>query len=140
MFLLGIIFTMRLQPIFIVRILILITLLYSYMIYRTIGSFWFRYILLIVILRGVLVVFTYIVVLIPNESFEVYNLIILFSFIVLVIVEFIDNYILDYGIIRINVWVTYLGIITLFITGFLLIVILLVVSLSYINDGALRIK
>jgi len=69
-----------LQPVFIVRRLIVITLFYSFFIYKIIGSYWFRYLLLLVILRGVLVIFTYIVSLIPNESFEIYRIMFVFVF------------------------------------------------------------
>lgn len=140
MFLLGILFVIRLQPVFIIRILVIITFLYSYIIYKYCGTFWFGYMLLIVILRGVLVVFIYIVTIIPNESFEIYNLVVLFFFIVLFIVRFVNLYEVDFRIITVNLWSNYIGIMTLFLVGFLLRVILLVVSLSYINDGAFRIK
>lgn len=132
-------FVIRLQPVFIVRVLILISLLYSYMIYNVLGTYWFRYVLLMVILRGVLVVFTYIVTIIPNESFEIYNLVVVFFLIVLFLVELLGSYELDYSLITANLWVSYLGIMTLFLVGFLLIIMLLVVSLRYVSSGAFRI-
>lgn len=91
-------------------------------------------------LRGVLVVFTYIVALAPNESFEVYGLIILFFIILIFIMRILVNYEIDFSIISVNLWINYLGIISLFLVGFLLGVILLVVSLRYIGDGAFRVK
>lgn len=140
MFLLGIMFVMRLQPVFIVRVLIVITFFYSLIIYNSMGTFWFRYILLIVMLRGVLVVFTYIVTIVPNESFEIYNLVIVFFFIILLIVECMDLFNLDFRVVTVNLWGNYIGMIVLFLVGFLLRVMLLVVSLRYINDGAFRVK
>lgn len=138
-FLLGIFFVIRIQPIFIVRILIFITLLYSYSIYIVIGTYWFRYILIIVILRGVLVVFIYIVSLIPNEKFEIYNLLMLFLFIMVMIIKFDFHFVIDIRLITVNLWVTYLGIFNLFLVRFLLRVILLVIILRYISDGSFRV-
>lgn len=81
-------FIIRIQPIFIVRRLILIVLIYSYIVYIVIGGYWFRYALVIVMLRGVLVVFTYIVSLVPNERFENYNLIYLVRIILVLVGRF----------------------------------------------------
>lgn len=139
-FLLGVMFIIRMQPVFIVRMLILITFVYSYIIYRVLGTFWFRYVLLIVILRGVLVVFTYMVTLIPNESFEIYSLILLFIIMVIFIVEYMKLYWIDIGLISVNLWITYFGLLRIFLVGFLLVIILLVVSLRYIGDGAFRVR
>lgn len=99
--------------------------------YENIGGYWFRYILLIVMLRGVLVVFTYIVRLIPNERFEIYGIIILFFIIIRILIEFFCKYKYDMSIIRINFWNSYIGFINLFIIVFLLIIMLLVVIIRY---------
>lgn len=136
---LRVFFVIRFQPLFIVRRLILIRLFYSFIIYKIVGTFWFRYILLIVILRGVLVVFTYIARLIPNESFEVYRLIIFFSIVVIILVGFDFFYFKDIRIIRINLWVTFLRILNLILISFLLVIILLVVYVRYIEEGAFRV-
>lgn len=133
-------FVLRFQPVFIVIILIIITFLYSYIIYKVIGTFWFRYILLIVMLTGVLVVFTYIVTLIPNETFEVYGLVFLFILVGLFIVVWINYYNDSLELVSIGLWSTYLSFFRLFLVRFLLGVILMVVSLRYINDGAFKIK
>lgn len=138
-FLLGVFFVIRFQPLFIVRRLILIRLLYSFLIYKVIGTFWFRYILLIVMIRGVLVVFTYIVRLIPNESFEIYGLIIFFSFILIILVGLDFFFFKDIRIIRINLWMTFLSILNLILISFLLVIILLVVYITYIEEGAFRV-
>lgn len=92
-----------------------------------------------VMLRGVLVVFTYMVTLIPNESFEVNGLMILFVVIILFIIRYIIIYNVDFSLVTVNLWITFFSILSLFLVGFLLVIILLVVSLRYINDGAFRI-
>lgn len=136
---LGILFVRRIQPIIIVRSLIIIILLYSLYIYNWIRGYWFRYALIIVILRGVLVVFTYIVRLIPNERFERYNLIYIFIFIVMIIGRYILYYSYNMCFISLGIWRTYIRIFVLFMVGFLLRIILIVVWLSYMNNGALRV-
>lgn len=119
--------------------LIVITLVYSYVIYMVVGTYWFRYLLMIVILTGVLVVFTYIVSLIPNEKFEVYNLLILFLFILFIMIWCNYGFVFDIRLITVNLWVTYLGVFNLFLVGFLFRIILLVVLLRCIDNGSFRI-
>lgn len=138
-FFIGILFVLSFQPVFIVRMLIFITFLYSYMIYIKLGTFWFRYVLLMVMIRGVLVIFTYIVSLVPNESFEIYGLVILFFLIRVFIITLSNFYnIENFEYITINLWITYIRFLRLFLVGFLLGIILLVVILGHINNGALR--
>lgn len=134
----GIIFVRRIQPIMIIRRLIIIILIYSYIIYIILGGYWFCYVLILVILRGVLVLFTYIVRLIPNESFENYNLIYIFILIIIIgIFLYFYKYRIDY--IRLFLWKSYFGIFNLFIVRFLLGIILIVVWLRYLGYGAVRI-
>lgn len=141
MILIGLIFIRRIQPIFIVRSLILIVLLYSYIIYIIIGSYWFRYALVIVILRGVLVVFTYIVRLIPNERFENYNLLYIIGIIIFLIGRFyVWIYDIKMGVISLNLWRRFFGFFNIFIVVVLLGIILVVVWLRYMGFGALRVE
>lgn len=137
---LGIFFVGRIQPIFIIRRLIFIVLLYSYLIYMIMGRYWVGYILVIVILRGVLVVFTYIVRLIPNERFERFNLLgIIFILFIIVGRYYVWIYELKFGIISLFLWESYLGVFNIFIIRFLLMIMLVVVWLRYIGRGALRV-
>lgn len=110
------------------------------MIYIIIGGYWFRYALIIVILRGVLVVFTYIVRLIPNESFENYNLVYLVSFILFMVGGFyVWLYECKYGVVSLSLWRSFFRIFNIFIVGLLLRIMLVVVWLRYIGCGALRV-
>lgn len=128
------------QPIFIVRRLILIVLIYSYITYIIIGGYWFSYALILVILRGVLVVFTYIVRLIPNENFENYNLLYIVGIIILLIGGFyIWIYDLKFGLVSLNLWNRFFGIFNIFIVRLLLAIMLVVVWFRYMGYGALRI-
>lgn len=140
MFIISIFFIRSLQPIFIICSLIIIALIYSYIIYNIIGDYWFRYIMIIVILSGVLVVFTYIISLIPNERFERYNLVVVVLFIIIFIGMYINKYVLSIRYICLDLWLSYVRIFNIFIVGFLLRVMLIVVWLRRVGSGAVRIR
>lgn len=104
------------------------------------NGYWFRYVLVLVILRGVLVVFTYIVRLIPNERFERFNLLRIIVLLFMIMGRYyIWIYELKFGFISLTLWITFFGIFNIFMIGFLLIIILMVVWLRYIGRGAIRI-
>lgn len=124
---------------FIVGILILITLIYSFFLFIFIGVYWFRYALVIVMLRGVLVVFTYIVRLFPNERFEIYSIIYIILFMFLF---FRRGYIVyggDCRIVSINLWVRYVSMFNLFLVVFLLRIMLIVIWVRELSEGAVRV-
>lgn len=102
-------------------------------------GYWFRYALVMVILRGVLVLFTYIVRLIPNEEFENYNLLLIFLviFIVLGVGKFF--YFEEIYYLCIVLWESYVRLYNLFIIRFLFRIILLVVWFRCIVEGAIRV-
>lgn len=135
---LGVFLVRRLQPIIIISIIIIIVLIYSYFVYISIMSYWFSYILVIIILRGVLVVFTYIISLIPNEMFENYN--IMYIYILFIISVLSYDYILKEinELVSLMVWVSLYGILNIFIISFLFIIILIIVWFRYYNEGAIR--
>nr|YP_009107079.1 NADH dehydrogenase subunit 6 [Oxytate striatipes]AIT96926.1 NADH dehydrogenase subunit 6 [Oxytate striatipes] len=139
MFLMGVFFVISFQPLFMVSSLILITLMYSYLIYKITGTFWFSYILLMVMMSGVLVVFTYMVSLIPNESFEIYSLMFFFSFLMMMLLNFNFFFLSDMSFISMNLWMTELSYMNLFLVSFLLVIMLLVVYMSYMEEGAFRV-
>lgn len=137
---LVIFFIRRVQPIVIVRRLIFITLVYSYYVYMVMGGYWFRYALMLVMLRGVLVLFSYIVRLSPNERFESYNLVMLFFVLIFLIVKGWIYYGNDIGYISLLLWSSYVSIYTIFIIVFLFRVILIVVWLRWKFEGAVRLR
>jgi hypothetical protein len=136
----GVFLVRRLQPIIIITIIIIIVLMYSYFVYISIIGYWFSYILVIVILRGVLVIFTYIIRLIPNELFENYNIIYIYIFLIMRIIsyEYILNEINE--LISLIIWISWYGILNIFIVSFLFIAILIIVWLRYRNEGAIRVS
>lgn len=136
----GIFFVRRVQPIFIIRCLIIIVLCYSYVVYNVLGGYWFSYALVIVILRGVLVLFTYLVRLVPNERFENYNLLYIFTILTIIMRGLFFYLFNDMDYVSLNIWSSYFRIFNLFIVRFLLRIILIVVWLRYMNEGALRVS
>lgn len=140
LFILMVLFVRMTQPVFIIGIIILIILLYSYVLYDVMNSYWFSYILIIVILRGVLVVFTYIITLIPNERFENFYFIFLFFLIIIFISGWNEGYSYNINYLCLHLWLSYVRFINLFIVRFLLGIILIVVWLGYINEGAIRVN
>nr|YP_009058783.1 NADH dehydrogenase subunit 6 [Plexippus paykulli]AIM52649.1 NADH dehydrogenase subunit 6 [Plexippus paykulli] len=136
---LGIFFVSSVQPMFMISSLILIVLMYSYIVYIMIGGYWFSYALMMVMLSGVLVVFTYMVSLIPNESFESYNLMYMMGMLLLLMGGY---YILMYdfkgGMLSLSLWMTLVSVFNMFMVSFLLSIMLVVVWLSYMEYGALR--
>lgn len=137
---LGVFLIRSLQPIIIITIIIIIVLIYSYFVYISMIGYWFSYILVMVILSGVLVVFTYIVSLIPNELFENYNIIYMYILFIGGVVSY--EYILKEinELISLITWVSLYGIFNIFIVSFLFIVILVVVWLRNYNEGAIRVE
>lgn len=101
-------------------------------------GYWFSYALVIVILRGIIVVFTYIVRLTPNERFERYRLIILFIVIFFITIgwDYVINNSITY--LCLTLWLWYVRFYNLFIVRFLLRIMLIVVWFRYINEGAVR--
>lgn len=135
----GIFVVTRLQPIIMITIIIIIVLIYSYFVYISIAGYWFSYILVMVILRGVLVVFTYIASLIPNELFENYNILYMYIFFIGRILYY--DYVLKriHELVSLIIWMSWYGILNIFIVSFLFIIILIVVWLRYSNEGAIRV-
>nr|YP_010154939.1 NADH dehydrogenase subunit 6 [Phanuelus gladstone]QQX28282.1 NADH dehydrogenase subunit 6 [Phanuelus gladstone] len=138
--LMSMLFVSGIQPMLMISMLIMIVLLYSYMIYVMMSGYWFGYVLMMVMLSGVLVLFTYMVSLIPNESFENYNLMYLMGLLFMMIGSYyywmMD---LKHSFMSIMLWSSFMSLFNLFMISFLLMIMLLVVWLSFIGCGAIRV-
>lgn len=138
---LGVIFVLSIQPIIIISRLIMVVLIYSFYLYWNLREFWFRYIIVLVLMRGVLVVFTYIIRVLPNERFEVSRLVILIlGFVLIYKGEVYDEFIQNMRIGRIKIWSGISLIVRLFLIIYLLFIIVIVVWLRIIERGAIRIS
>lgn len=84
-------------------------------------------------------VFTYLVRLFPNERFELYGLIYVMIFIMIFLRIGIEIYGCDFRFIRVNLWVSYVRFFNLFLVNFLLRVMLMVVWVRSMNEGAVKV-
>lgn len=135
---LGIVFVMRIQPLVIIGILIRLVIFYSLDIYLFSLRFWFGYILILILLSGVLVIFTYIIRLIPNENFEYLGFIIIFRvFLFLFLDEGYTN-IDEQRIMGSLLWGGIIGGYIIFLGVFLFRIIVIVIFLRNPLVGALR--
>lgn len=135
---LGILFVGRYQPIIIIFRIILLTLFLAYYVYISVGRFWYRYIILLVMLRGVLILFTYIVRLLPNERFEILSL----AYIRLVCLRVgIFNILrfINFNYDGMKIWWGLIWFLNIFIFIFLLIIIIIVVWLTLLEKVPIRI-
>lgn len=136
---LALIFIVRNQPIFMIGILMILVLTYSLIIYREVRRFWFGYLLLLILLRGVLVVFSYVVSLIPNERFEFFSLItFLLIFLYLFVQEYIFSIKIDDSLICLLLWEGLILGYIIYLVTFLLTLIIIVIFVSLPQIGALR--
>lgn len=136
---LGIIFIIRNQPIFIIGVLIIIVVILSLFSYFEINRFWFGYILILTLLRGVLVIFSYVVRLIPNEKFEFLRLVFLvLGFIYLFIEDYLIFIKVDNSFICLLLWEGMLLGYMVYLVIFLLRVIIITIFVRYPQFGALR--
>lgn len=119
---------------------LVILLLYVFVfIYKNLLRFWVGFLLSIVILRGILVIFSYMLRLIPNIFFE--NSRIVFPLVFLIIAgyflpgEFIN---LDARGFTSKIWMTEFNLLTFYLVFFLLLLIVIVLFLRIMDKGSLR--
>nr|QNV12052.1 NADH dehydrogenase subunit 6 [Linyphia triangularis] len=137
---LGLIFILSNQPMLMIGILMMLVCVYSLFIYYSVSSFWFGYILILVLLSGVLVIFSYVVSLIPNESFEVLSLMLLLvSFIYLFFLDFFYAMVEDLSFSSLLIWESLLSGYLMYLVMFLLGIMVMVVYVSTPFAGALRV-
>lgn len=139
MIILGVVFILGIQPLLIIISLIGVVLYYSLILYYETGRYWFGYILILVILSGVLVIFTYVIRLFPDEKFELNNLVLILIFFV-----YLFAYItylgigFDSSVMSLKLWEGVIGLFTLYLASFLLGIIVIVIWLRWFKEGALR--
>lgn len=136
--LLGFLFIIRIQPLVIIGILLGVVIFYALRIYYYSLSFWFGYILILIILSGVLVIFTYVVRLIPNERFEYLRFITMFGILFFIFTDRRFIAMSNQRIIRVLLWEGIISGYLIFLAIFLLRIIIIVIFLRNPEVGALR--
>nr|YP_010316558.1 NADH dehydrogenase subunit 6 [Leucauge wulingensis]ULD67701.1 NADH dehydrogenase subunit 6 [Leucauge wulingensis] len=135
---LGIMFLLGAQPILLMGMLIMMVLIYSFNVYMVMGNFWFSYILMLVMLTGVLVLFSYMLSLIPNSEFEFGSMFLVLVFLLMgyLIGDIYYSY-LDYSDYSIFMWIPMMNMMTFFYI-FLFGMMIIVVWLSMMDKGSIR--
>nr|YP_009108134.1 NADH dehydrogenase subunit 6 [Araneus ventricosus]AIU45756.1 NADH dehydrogenase subunit 6 [Araneus ventricosus] len=138
---LGVMFVLSIQPMMIISSLIMVVLIYSFYLYWNLSEFWFSYMMVLVLMSGVLVVFTYMMSVLPNESFEVSSLVMLIlGFVLMYKGEVYDEFIQNVSMGSMKIWSGISLIVSLFLIIYLLFIMVMVVWLSMMERGAIRIS
>nr|AJR33123.1 NADH dehydrogenase subunit 6 [Cyrtophora moluccensis] len=138
---LGVMFILSTQPMMVISSLILTVLVYSIYLYWNLSSFWFSYMLILVLMSGVLVVFTYMMSVLPNEGFEVSSLVMLVLGVVFMTkYSGYDEYFMDMSMGSMKIWMSMTLVISVFLVIYLLVMMVMVVWLSMLEKGAIRIS
>nr|QNV12099.1 NADH dehydrogenase subunit 6 [Argiope bruennichi] len=141
MVMLGVLFVLSIQPMMIISSLIFTILLYAMYLYWNLSSFWFSYMVILVLMSGVLVVFTYMMSVLPNESFEVSSLVMLvLGIIVLYKYSGYEDFIQNISISSMGIWGSVTLVSSMFLVIYLLAMMVMIVWLSMMEKGAIRIS
>lgn len=136
MIIIGVIFIGVCHPIILAFCIIFLSLGFSVYLYKVIGEYWYRYIIILVVLRGVMVVFIYIARLIPNEEFDYIKVIILILFLLVMVGLVVEGIrLMGRRFLSLVLWISLIKEFNLFIVSFLLYIIIGVVYISRIKDG-----
>nr|YP_009680184.1 NADH dehydrogenase subunit 6 [Neoscona scylla]QDF64718.1 NADH dehydrogenase subunit 6 [Neoscona scylla] len=140
MIMLGVLFVLSIQPMMVISSLIMIVLIYSMFLYWSLSSFWFSYMVILVLMSGVLVVFTYMMSVLPNESFEISSLMMLIlGFVLMYKSSIYSEFIQDVGLSSMKIWTGVTMLMSLFLVMYLLFIMIMVVWVSMMELGAIRI-
>nr|QDP17862.1 NADH dehydrogenase subunit 6 [Parachtes riberai] len=119
-----------------------VVLLYFYMVYINSSSVWFGLVMVLVMLSGVLVVFTYMVSLIPNDKFEFFGVIV--SMVIMMFMYIVMENVLvcgfDISFLSTSLWEMDFSLYLVFGLGFLLMIMLFVIEVVGSFLGALRVE
>nr|YP_010415031.1 NADH dehydrogenase subunit 6 [Araniella displicata]URW97650.1 NADH dehydrogenase subunit 6 [Araniella displicata] len=138
---LGILFVLSTQPMMVISSLIFTVLMYSLFLYWNLMSYWFSYMMVLVLMSGVLVVFTYMMSILPNESFEISSLI--FVIMGITILHNYKGWVLESQEISLGsmkLWGDLMLVGSLVLVSYLLFMMIMIVWVSIMEKGAIRIS
>nr|ACA62666.1 NADH dehydrogenase subunit 6 [Calisoga longitarsis] len=135
--LLGIMFVGSSQPMSLVLLLIFVTLSYVLYLYVVMKTFWYSFVIMIVMLSGVLVVFTYMASMSPNEKF-IWSGISLMILIVVFLGVLVDGWGYPLSHVSLKLWDGWTMLVVGWLISFLLVVMLMVIWVSEWGDMAAR--
>nr|AUJ21375.1 NADH dehydrogenase subunit 6 [Tetragnatha versicolor] len=137
---LGMMFVWGSHPLLMMGGLVILVLMIFLYLYFSMMSFWVGYLLVLVMLSGILVIFSYMLSLVPNLSFEEFSLLmplVLFVFAGYSIME--KFYGGDISLYTYSIWVKNLSLMTFYLASLLLLLMVVVLFLSIMNKGSLRV-
>nr|YP_009691858.1 NADH dehydrogenase subunit 6 [Cyclosa japonica]QEG58638.1 NADH dehydrogenase subunit 6 [Cyclosa japonica] len=138
--LMGVMFILSIQPMMMISTLIFIILAYSLLMMWNLSSFWFSYMIILILMSGVLVVFTYMMGVLPNESFEVSSLVVIVMSLALMYkYSEMNEFIMEESLGSMLIWSGSLYMLSLMLVIYLLIMMVMVVWMSMMEKGAIRI-
>nr|QDP17875.1 NADH dehydrogenase subunit 6 [Parachtes ignavus] len=119
-----------------------VVLVYFYLSFTGSSSVWYGLVMVLVMLSGVLVVFTYMVSLIPNDSFELLNVLYGLVFVMLAGLSFDVSMLFgcDISSLSLKLWEMDFMIYLMFGLSFLLFVMLFIIEIVGKFMGALRVE
>nr|YP_009110430.1 NADH dehydrogenase subunit 6 [Tetragnatha maxillosa]AIX11774.1 NADH dehydrogenase subunit 6 [Tetragnatha maxillosa] len=118
-------------------VLVLSSLLYLY--YNTL-MFWGGYLLLMVMLSGILVIFSYMLSLVPNLAFEEFSMFMpLLLVLILVYLEMEKFYLMDFSLYIFSIWGGSLSMMTFYLVSLLLLLMVIVLHMSEMKKGSVRV-
>lgn len=138
---LGLVFIWGSHPLLIMGGLLIVVILGFLYLYYTSMRFWVGYLLILIILRGVLVVFSYILRIIPNFAFENFRILMSFLVTLTVVSSVIEKFVYrDARGYVYRIWGPHIRLITLYLVSILLLLIVIVLYISIYTKGSLRIN
>nr|YP_010352468.1 NADH dehydrogenase subunit 6 [Brachypelma albiceps]UIO59252.1 NADH dehydrogenase subunit 6 [Brachypelma albiceps] len=137
MILMSVMFVMSSQPMSLIMMMVVMVFFYSLYMYMGSGTFWYSIVLLLVMLSGVMVVFSYMASMSPNNKFELwYSGVVMMM---LVSYEFWGWWQVDYTFFSMELWNLVVMVVNEFMVIFLLVIMLMVVWLSGWWNGPVRV-
>nr|QDP17901.1 NADH dehydrogenase subunit 6 [Parachtes limbarae] len=142
MVVLGMLFMLSNHAMMSIMCIIGIVLFYFYMSFVMCGGVWFGLVMVLVMLSGVLVIFTYMASLVPNDKFELMQVGYGFIFILCLMVGFdlMMLYGYDVSFLCLKLWDVDFMIYLMFGLSFLLLIMLFIIDIVGSFMGALRVE
>nr|AUJ21337.1 NADH dehydrogenase subunit 6 [Tetragnatha cf. tincochacae DDC-2018] len=137
---LGVMFIWGSHPLLMMGGLVILVLMGFLYLYYELSSFWIGYLLLLVMLSGILVIFSYMLSLIPNLAFESFSMFIPLMFLCVSGHMYWNKFnVIDMSLYIYSLWASMLKYTTFYLVSLLLLLMVIVLYLSIMSSGSLRV-
>nr|AUJ21346.1 NADH dehydrogenase subunit 6 [Tetragnatha similis] len=128
------------HPLMMMGGLVILVLMIFLHLYFSLVSLWVGYLLVLVMLSGILVIFSYMLSLIPNLAFEEFNLFMPMLLLVFAGYSIYEKFYMDnVSLYTYSIWVSELSSMTFYLVSLLLLLMVIVLFLSIMGKGSLRV-